>query len=214
MQLADAPDLPGQDVLQNRISSLFERMGSRARSAGIPEDDITDARYALAAFIDEQILRSSWPGRQGWMSQPLQLIYFNENTAGEGFFHRLETIQTQPHRAHVLQIYFLCMALGFKGRYAVRGSEQLGALVDNVGSRVAHALPPTDPISPNGEPRDAGQSFVKRQVPVLALSIGVVGLAIVIFFVLKLVVGFGASSAASKIQKFAEAQASAAKANP
>ena len=73
------------------------------------------ALYAIVAFMDEQILRSQWSGRQQWMSQPLQLTYFNENTAGEGFFTRMQALEQRPNQAHVLEIYYLCLALGFRG---------------------------------------------------------------------------------------------------
>jgi type VI secretion system protein ImpK len=83
-QLASARDLPSPDVLQRRIDSLFDQMARKGQEAGIPDADIADAKYALTAFIDEQILRSPWPGRQQWMARPLQLTYYGENTAGEG----------------------------------------------------------------------------------------------------------------------------------
>src|SRR5512145_515996 len=100
-QLSTADNLPAPEVLQRRIDSLFDEMSHRARQAQIPSEDITEAKYALAAFMDEQILRSNWPARAQWMARPLQLTYFNENTAGEGFFQRLQVIQATPHRAHV-----------------------------------------------------------------------------------------------------------------
>src|SRR2546428_552240 len=81
-QLATARDLPSPDILQRRIDTLFEQMAGKAREANIPEADVNDAKYALVAFIDEQIFRSPWPGRNQWMSKPLQLVYYNENTAG------------------------------------------------------------------------------------------------------------------------------------
>ncbi len=46
-------------------------------------------RYALVAFLDEQILKSNWSGRNEWMGQPLQLLLFNQHDAGETFFSRL-----------------------------------------------------------------------------------------------------------------------------
>ncbi|MEO7094059.1 MAG: DotU family type IV/VI secretion system protein, partial [Polyangiales bacterium] len=76
-QLSTARDLPSPDILQRRIDTLFEQMSGKAREAGIPEADVADAKYALVAFIDEQIFRSPWPGRNQWMGRPLQLVYYN-----------------------------------------------------------------------------------------------------------------------------------------
>lgn len=198
-QLSWARDLPSPDVLQRRISGLFEQMARKCRDAGIAEEDVVDARYAIAAFMDEQIFRSPWPGRQQWMSQPLQLVYFNENTAGEGFFNRMQALQQQPQRAHVLQIFYLCVSLGFQGKFAVRGGEGLAALQDYVGAQVARSLP-ADVISPHGEPRDAGRSFARTQMPIIAIAITVFALAVIVFVVLKLVVSSNADNAAAQMR--------------
>jgi type VI secretion system protein ImpK len=200
-QLSWARDLPSPDVLQRRISGLFEQMARKCRDAEIPDEDVNEARYAIAAFMDEQIFRSPWPGRQQWMSQPLQLAYFNENTAGEGFFARMQMLQQQPQRVYTLQIYYLCLALGFQGKFAVRGGEGIAAIQDYVAAQVTRPLARTDIISPHGEPKDAGRTFIRREMPIVALSIVLFGLAIIIFFVLLVIVGSNASSAAEEMQK-------------
>jgi len=187
IQLASARDLPAPEVLQRRVSSLFDQMTRRCREAGFSDEDINEARYAIAAFTDEQILRSAWPGRSQWMGQPLQLLYFNENTAGEGFFQRMARVQQQPNRAHVLQIYYLCLALGFQGQYAVRGGEGLSPIVDQIGARLGASAGGADAVSPHGEPRDALRGLMRRELPLVGLSIALFALAVVLFIVLKLV---------------------------
>ncbi len=200
-QLSAARDLPSPDVLQRRVSSLFDQMARKCREAGIPDEDANEAKYAIAAFTDEQIFRSAWPGRSQWMGQPLQLIYFNENTAGEGFFQRMAQLQNQPQRAHVLEIYYLCLCLGFQGQYAVRGGEGLGPIIDQLGSRLGSSLGNTDVISPHGEPREAFRGLMRREMPLVGLSIAFFGLAIVVFIVLKLVLASSVNTAAMDMTK-------------
>jgi type VI secretion system protein ImpK len=197
-QLAAARDLPSADVLQRRVSSLFDQMARKCREAGIPDEDANEAKYAIAAFTDEQIFRSAWPGRQQWMGQPLQLIYFNENTAGEGFFQHMSTLQAQPNRAHVLEIYYLCLCLGFQGQYAVRGGEGLGPIIDQLASRLGGG---GDVVSPHGEPREAFRGLMRREMPLVGLSIAFFGLAVVVFIVLRLVLSGSVSSAAKDMTK-------------
>jgi type VI secretion system protein ImpK len=201
-QLAGATELPSPDVLQRRVSSLFDQMARKCRESGISDDDANEAKYAIAAFTDEQIFRSAWPGRQQWMGQPLQLIYFNENTAGEGFFQRMAALQDQPARAHVLEIYYLCLCLGFQGQFAVRGGEGLGPIIDQVSSRLVGGA---DVISPHGEPKDALRGLMRREMPLVGLSIAFFALAIVVFIVLKAVLAGSASSAATEMTKGAPA---------
>src|SRR5262245_7867347 len=74
------------------FGAQLERMVAQGRALGLEQADLDEARYALVAFIDEQVLRSSWPGREEWMKQPLQLSSYRENVAGENFFRRLRAL--------------------------------------------------------------------------------------------------------------------------
>ena len=200
-QLARARDLPAPEELQQRIGTMFEVMARRFREDGLADDDLNNARYALCAFMDEQVLRSSWPGRQQWLAQPLQLVYFNENTAGEGFFARMEALERQPNRGNVLQIYYLCLALGFQGKYAVHSREAFGALFDHVSAEVDRSLIRTDVISPHGESRDPARSFVRSERPIVALSIGFFAFSLFVFVALKLFLLQSTSSTVGAMNK-------------
>src|SRR6188768_1884224 len=121
VRLPTASDLPSAGELRQRVVAALEGVMTRGRAAGLPEADLAEARYALVAFIDEQVLKSSWPGRAEWMSQPQQLLDYREYTAGENFFVRLRALLQNGGRPFALQIYYLCMALGFRGAYGVSG---------------------------------------------------------------------------------------------
>ncbi|MGZ3417817.1 MAG: type IVB secretion system protein IcmH/DotU [Polyangiales bacterium] len=201
-QLGTARDLPSMEILQRRIESLFDQMAKKAQEASVPDADVADAKYALVAFIDEQILRSPWPGRQQWMARPLQLTYYNENTAGEGFFHRMDALSREPQRAHVFEIYYLCLALGFQGVYAVRNDgEGLAAMTDRGASLLSRQLASGDVISPHGDPTDARRTGRRTDLPVVAVGIGSLVVALVVFVVLKVVLGSSVSSAVDSMNK-------------
>ncbi len=213
-QLGIAQALPPAEELQRRVSAMFDQMGRRCREVGIPEEDFNEARYAIAAFIDEQVLRADWPGRAQWLNRPLQFLYFNENTAGEGFFQRIATLQTQQHRLHVLEIYYLCLALGFQGKYAARQGEGMAPVLDQVAAEVSRALPPSDVISPHGEPREPLRNLVQRERPIVALSLGFFGIALAVFIVLKVILLANTSSTTTKMTKSYSISAAAAPAKP
>lgn len=200
MQLSSAQDLPAPEVMRQRISSLLDNMHQRAQQVGIPSEDVLEAKYALVAFIDEQLLKSRWVGVTDWMARPLQLVHFNENTAGEGFFHRLQALMQQPNRVHVVQIYYYCMALGFEGQYAVSGTAGLQAVMQQARQVIGTYYPAADVVSPRGVPtRSLGQA-VRRNVPVVAIALGVLGLAILIFFVLDILVESSAEDAVEQMR--------------
>jgi type VI secretion system protein ImpK len=201
-QLGLAQQLPPVDELQRRISGMFDQMARRCRDVGIPQEDFDDARYAIAAFIDEQVVRTEWPGRAQWLANPLQMVYFHENTAGEGFFTRMEKLQTQPQRAHVLEVYFWCLELGFMGKYAVGAAEGgVAPVASNVGGEVSRALPASDVISPHGEPNEAVATLVQRERPIVALSLAFFGLALLVFIGLKVALLVGTSGVNDRMTK-------------
>ena len=187
-QLATAQDLPQPQVLRQRIAAQLEALRSRARELNIPQQDADEALYAIVAFIDEQILRSDWPGRQQWMAQPLQLVYFNENTAGEGFFQRLAALERQAERAHVLEVYYLCLGFGFQGQYAIRGGD-LVAVQDRLQKQLAQRARVADAVSPHGYPEASSRVMSKRDAPVLALGLGVLALCVALVVTLKVMIG-------------------------
>ena len=175
------------DELQRRIAALFDQMTRRFREIGIPEEDATEVRYAIAAFIDEQLFRMEWPGRAQWLNRPLQLLYFNENTAGEGFYDHLDMLRKQPAKANVVQVYYLLLELGFQGKYAVRPEGQR-AIADITRNEVLRYIVRSEVISPHAEPRDQGRGFVAQEKPVVAIAVSVLGVAVLVFFLLKLLV--------------------------
>lgn len=97
---------------------------SRCRDAGIADVEIAEARYALVAFIDDRVLKSSWAGREAWMSNPLQLQFFREYTAGENFFGRMRALLHRGEPLFALEVYYLCIALGFAGAMQAASASQ------------------------------------------------------------------------------------------
>lgn len=208
-QLNTAVDLPTPDVFRQRIDHLFDNM-RRSKPATIALQDVNDTIYALAAFIDEQVLRSPWQGRQQWMARPLQLIYFGEATAGEGFFTRMQALQADVSRSHVLEIYYLCLALGFQGQYAM-AEKELSLRQAEVGQLVIRRLPTVEQMSPNGYPARGLAGGARSQFPAIAISLGALGLAVVLFIALKIASAMAASDAAKSISKPTSALGSEAK---
>jgi type VI secretion system protein ImpK len=201
LQLRNSRDLPAPDILQRRVLGLFDTMMQTGREARIPEQDMIDAKFALAAFADEVIYHSNWPGKTQWLSNPLQLQFFQLNTAGDGFFVNLDNMYGQRGRAHVAQIYFLCLALGFQGKYRLRNQEGLGAVVEGVGNFVALSEGGTDVLAPNAERKDGGGGAVRRELPFLAVALGFLVVAVIVVFILRIWVSSSADNVAEGIQK-------------
>jgi type VI secretion system protein ImpK len=192
-RLSAASELAAPDVLRRRIRTLLDQFAARAREAGASDVDVQDARYALVAFLDEQLLKAPWSGRQEWMIEPLQLTEYGENTAGEGFFARLDAISEDRRRAHVAQIYHLCLCLGFQGKYAVRGAESLSAVTEQLAAQLGPALAIGDVPSPHATPTQTGARKGRREFPLVALGTVCLVAAIALFVVLRVSIGGAAT---------------------
>ncbi len=201
LQLRNSQDLPAPDILQRRVLGLFDTMMKNGSEARIAEQDMIDVKYALAAFADEVIYHSNWPGRTQWLNNPLQLQFFQENTAGDGFFERLDELHGQRGRDHVTQIYFLCLALGFQGKFRLSQGQGLVPVVEGVGNYVALSIGGPDVLAPNVERKDGGAGQVRRELPFLAIALGFFVLALLVVIILRLVVGSSADSVAEQIMK-------------
>src|SRR5262245_21691044 len=199
LQLRNSRDLPAPDILQRRVVGLFDTMMQNGREARIPEQDMIDAKFALAAFADEVIYHSNLPGKTQWLSNPLQLQFFQLNTAGDGFFVNLDNMYGQRGRSHVAQIYFLCLALGFQGKYRLRNQEGIGAVIEGVGNYVALSEGGGEILAPNAERKDGGGGAVRRELPFLAVALGFLVVAVLVVFILRLWVGSSADNVAEGI---------------
>ena len=77
--------------------------GSRSRRAraGIPNEIVLAARYALCAGLDEAVLSTPWGAQSEWAQHPLLVALHREAWGGEKFFEMLDRISPgsgSPHR--------------------------------------------------------------------------------------------------------------------
>lgn len=130
---------PGEEEFAGAIRSFLDDFGSQARELHIAADDIESAKYAFCAALDETILASNFPLRNAWERRPLQLLLFGDQLAGEHFFDKLEQLRLKgSERLQALQVFHMCLLLGFKGRYALDEADRLAYLTARLGDEIAH----------------------------------------------------------------------------
>lgn len=103
------------------IHRLLEESDKMADLAGFSRQEFDEARFAVSAWIDEAILCSDWPERDEWMGVLLQRKYYSTTRAGEEFFERMGSLNDANRQ--VRDVYYHCLALGFKGRYFAPDAE-------------------------------------------------------------------------------------------
>jgi len=115
---------PSND-LRRKADELLKEMEQRGDAIGFKAKPLQDAKFALAAFVDETVLTADFPLRDEWEKHPLQLEYFGEHLAGVTYFERLNGLLGDlENNAEVLEIYYICLLIGYKGKYKIYLDDQ------------------------------------------------------------------------------------------
>lgn len=183
---------------RNHIKGLLKMSVDEGRKNSFTDEDTKLGMFAVVAYLDETILTQAQPAFADWRRKPLQEELFGVHIAGEIFFQNLENIIRQPDsltNADLLELYALCISLGFQGRYSAGGKAELKRIVDGCMDKVRRIRGGMPPLSPSGElpQTDAvlqtGDPWLQRLV---YAGGGLCVLALVLFVVYKVVLGGGA----------------------
>lgn len=119
--------------LRQSINAMLSQMEQQAEGFGHKSINIQSAKFALAAFVDETVLLANFPLRDYWEKMPLQLEHFGEQLAGNTFFERLQKMMGEGDAfVDVVEVYYVCLLLGFKGKYNIYYEEQLKGMIAQV----------------------------------------------------------------------------------
>ncbi len=202
LRRVDAGSVPAPAVLHQGLCRLINALCTRAAQAGFARDEVRDIAYAVVAFADEIVLSLSDTLREAWPGQSLQLHYFHENVAGEGFFTRLEGVRRDPRRREVLQVYYLALRLGFQGRCQERGGDlELTTLTEDLQRDLDRGAPVgTEVLSPHGERREEARSSAQRAALKPWIAIGAIAFAVLLYLGLRVSIGVSTDSAVERIE--------------
>ena len=159
---------------------------AEATRRGYAADDVRLATFAVVAFLDESILNSGNPIFVDWPRMPLQEELFGVHTAGEMYFQCVDRLMAKsdaPLTADVLEIYALCLLLGFRGRYSLSGQESVRSIAATVSEKLQHLRGGPRSLAPNWAPP---KDVIKQKASdpwVTALLFGTLGaLAFAVLF--------------------------------
>jgi type VI secretion system protein ImpK len=115
-------------VFRTQIRKALQQAESSGESLGYVQDDIRLASFAVIALLDETILNSSNPAFRDWAQKPLMLDLYGTLHAGETCFEYLSAILKRSENnvtIDLMEVFLLCLLLGFRGRYSSGSGEQL-----------------------------------------------------------------------------------------
>ena len=188
-QLRGASSSP-MDVggLRRHVLEEIRRFEDQARAAGVRNEIVLAARYALCAALDEAVLSTPWGAQSEWAQHPVLVALHREAWGGEKFFEMLTRISADPARhLDLLELQHLILSLGFTGKYQMldRGHEQLTDLQREI-SRTIHKFRGAAPaeLSLKWRGLEDQRSRLIRYVPwwvVVAAAVAVLAVTFVVY---------------------------------
>ncbi len=127
------------ESFRNHVKQLLSTAEKEARRIGHSSDDIALALYAAVTFLDESVLNSSQAMFADWPTRPLQEEIFGGHMGGEIFFQHLKQLLTRQDSedlADVLEVFLLCLMLGFRGRYSSADQGEVHALRSSIQEKI------------------------------------------------------------------------------
>ena len=182
------------EAFRTRMKQALREIASTAARKGYSAEDVQEANFAVVAFLDETILTVD-PNATEWARKSLGEELFNQRSAGETFFKRLDALRANRDSqslAEVLEVYYLCLLLGYEGKFAGGSKAELQLLMTNLQERIERvfgrdpefspdAVLPDEPVAaaPAADPMD-------RQVKMFALGALVLAILCLVGFSLNL----------------------------
>jgi type VI secretion system protein ImpK len=151
---ASRQHIPDVESFRRRIKGTLQEIEHAAVSAGYDAHDIRDTHFAVVAFLDSVVLHSKDPVRKEWERKLLQEELFAQTDAGVVFFEKLAQFQSRrdsEQLANILEVYLLCLLLGFEGRFSGGMRAELDSIMQRARNRIENIRGRGRQISPGGD---------------------------------------------------------------
>ena len=172
---------PDPGALRERAVSEVRRFEQVSRETGVPIDQLRPAHYALCASLDDVVQATPWGSQGPWGARSLVSTFHQEVRSGDRFFDVLNQVKQNPGTfLPVLELMYLCLSLGFQGRYRLspRGPAELDRMREEVYSVIARQRPAAEPaLSPHWQGVDAPYRAARAELPVWV--VGAAGLLVI-----------------------------------
>ena len=163
-------------------------------------EEIHLALFAAIAYVDESVLNLQHPAFAAWPRKPMQEQYFGHHIAGEVFFQNLERLlgaRDAHNVADLLEVYELCLLLGYRGRYGLGGQAELRSIMASVAEKIRRIRGATGQLSPRWALPAEQVQQVLRDPWIKRLALAAVAcftLALALFVGFKISLGGGADA--------------------
>lgn len=191
------------DALRTKADREMRRYHKRILEAGLKGKNAMVAHYFVCATIDDVVLNTPWGGRTGWTRHNMVTTFHIDAEGGDKVPELAETMCRNPakHR-DLLELAYLCLSLGFEGRFRVDGdgSAGLARLRESLHAALVQVdgAPPTD-LSPHWRGSGVAHRVEKQGTPPWVAAVGGGVLALLAFIGFSLLIDGEAARAGAAL---------------
>ena len=123
------------EALRARAVDAVKTFEEQCRQSSVDPDHVRIARFIICTFVDTAVFQTPWGGHDVWGSRSLLVLFERATDGGVKFFSILTELSKSPDRyLDVLELQYVCLALGFMGMYrgAPDGRAQVQSKQDDV----------------------------------------------------------------------------------
>jgi type VI secretion system protein ImpK len=146
------------EAFRQQIREALKTAVQTARDrGGYSPEDIRMATLAVVGFLDETILTLQSPVFGNWPRRPLQEELFGTHLAGEIFFENLRQLLGRENTLELgdlLEVHYLCLLLGFRGRYSLGDRGEIRSVLNETGDRIRRIRGSGVVLSPDWAPAE------------------------------------------------------------
>jgi type VI secretion system protein ImpK len=179
------------DSFRESINGYLQEVNRAGQLLKSSSEDVFLTKFAFCALVDETVLSSVPSVRDAWERRPLQLEHFGENLAGEKFFEHFDKAQQESApRTELLEVFHMCLLLGFQGKFALEGPEKLSYLTGRLGQDIANIKGTKASFAPNWVAPDKVKNALRNDIPLWVIASVFALIGLLGFLGLKTYLGF------------------------
>jgi type VI secretion system protein ImpK len=145
--LLEQGENPALEPQREQMIELLAEADQKARGSSQIAHDYELARHALVYWIDEVLINSPWRYAMEWRQRILEWDLYQERLRADRFYEKAQEAEalasTDP-----LEVFYLCVALGFRGRHADNPAE-LRRWAERVYNRIVGGSQQADKFLPD-----------------------------------------------------------------